>query len=86
MTGEAGRGIRSWGERNDRASHVRVHGPKVTVVQKRYGCGSIRADLTTLRPEATPENASVLSDRSAQDLPDRTRIHFMRMFQTWFRV
>src|SRR5208283_83786 len=41
-----------------RTQSVRVHGPRVTTVQMRARCGSIKADLTTLGPEATPENAS----------------------------
>src|SRR5438270_856705 len=43
---------------------VRVHEPRVTVVQMRARCGSIRADLATLASEATPESASVVSARS----------------------
>ena len=38
---------------------VRVHGPRMTVVQMRARHGSIKADLAALRPEATPEGASV---------------------------
>ena len=38
---------------------VRVHGPRITVVQMRARHGSIKADLAALRPEATPEGASV---------------------------
>jgi hypothetical protein len=45
---------------------VRVHGPRATGVQIRATCGSIKADLAALEPEATPEDASVSSDRSAQ--------------------
>src|SRR5713226_7185563 len=37
---------------------VRVHGPRVTVVQVRIGCGSMKADLTAIGPQATPENTS----------------------------
>src|SRR5438132_3345225 len=37
---------------------VRVHGPRVTVVQVPIGCGSIKADLAATGPQATPENAS----------------------------
>ena len=36
---------------------VRVHGPRVTDVQMRARCGSIKPDLTTSAPEATPINA-----------------------------
>ncbi len=39
--------------------------PRATAVYRRAGCGSIRADPTNLGPEATPENASALSDRGA---------------------
>jgi len=39
------------------ASVVRVHGPRVTDVQMRARCGSIKPDLTTSAPEATPINA-----------------------------
>ena len=37
---------------------VHVHGPRVTAVQVRTRCSSIKADLATLGPQATPENAS----------------------------
>src|SRR5262249_30200949 len=54
---------------NSRAVHesvetVRVHGSRVTVVQKRTKCGRIKAAPAARGPEATPERASVSSDRS----------------------
>jgi hypothetical protein len=47
-----------------RSASVRIHGPRVTVVQQRTRCGSIRADPAAIGPEGTPERASVSSDRS----------------------
>jgi hypothetical protein len=44
---------------------VRVRGPRVTVVQQRTRCGSIKADPAHIWPEATPKGASVSSDRRA---------------------
>jgi hypothetical protein len=44
---------------------VRVHGPRVTVVQKPTRRGSMRADPAARGPEATPQGASVSSDRRA---------------------
>ena len=53
-------------EGEDRGVHV--HGPRVTVVQRRTGCGGMRADSADIGPEATPVRASVSSDRRAQAL------------------
>jgi hypothetical protein len=39
--------------------HVRVHGPRVPAVQQRARCGSMKADPADIRPETTPEGASV---------------------------
>src|SRR5262249_20578553 len=47
---------------------VRVHGPVMTDVHNRTRCGSMKADPTDIGPEATPEGASVSSDRRAQAL------------------
>jgi hypothetical protein len=33
---------------------VRVHEPRVTAVQQRMGCGSMKADPTDMGPETTP--------------------------------
>jgi hypothetical protein len=41
---------------------VPVHGPRVTVVQQRRRCGSMKVDPAVIQPEATPEGASVSSD------------------------
>src|SRR5690349_21822855 len=38
---------------------VRVHGPKVTIVQKQTRCGSIKADPVDLGSEARSKGASV---------------------------
>src|SRR6476661_2752452 len=51
---------------NERTFGGRVHRPMVTCVQMRARCGSTEADPATLAPEATPEDASVSSDRRAQ--------------------
>src|SRR5262249_3793245 len=48
--------------------HVRVHRPKVTAVQKRTGCGSMKADPAAGGPVEIPEDASVSSGRSAQSV------------------
>jgi hypothetical protein len=65
-TGEWGR-YRSHGSFGDGCFRpVLVHGPRVTIVQKRTGCGGIRADSADIGPEATPVGASVSSDRCAQ--------------------
>jgi hypothetical protein len=40
-----------------RGRRVRAHGPRVTAVQIRVRCGSIKADLATTGPQATPETA-----------------------------
>src|SRR5271165_201050 len=45
---------------------VRVHEPRVTDVQQRTRCGSMKADPADIGPEPTPEGASVSSDRRAQ--------------------
>jgi hypothetical protein len=36
-------------------ARVRVHGPRVTVVQQRTRCGRVKADPADMGPEATPE-------------------------------
>jgi putative transposase len=41
---------------------VRVHGPRVTLVQQRR-CGSMRADPATMGPKSTPQGTSVSSVR-----------------------
>jgi hypothetical protein len=38
---------------------ARVPGPRVTAVQRRTGCGGVRADSADIGPEATPVGASV---------------------------
>ena len=48
------------------STEVRVHEPKVTVVQQPPWCGGMRADPAAAGPKATTEGASVSSDRSAQ--------------------
>ena len=58
---DPGPGPRSW--------RVRVHGPRVTAVQMRARCGGIKPDLAASRPQATPQNAAVLSDRRAPRAP-----------------
>ena len=46
---------------------VGVHGPMVTDVHDRPRCGSMKADPADIKPEATPQGASVSSDdRSSQ--------------------
>jgi hypothetical protein len=44
----------------------RVHGLRITVVQQRTRCRSMKADQAAIGPEATTEGASVSSDRRAQ--------------------
>jgi hypothetical protein len=44
-------------------SSVRVHAPKVTFVQQRTRRGRMKAGPADIGPEATPEGASVSSDR-----------------------
>jgi hypothetical protein len=56
-------GTRSGG---DNRPVVRVHGPRVTVVQQRTRCRSMKADPVDKGLEATSQGASVSSDRSAQ--------------------
>jgi transposase-like protein len=46
----------------DFPAEVRVHGPRVTVVQQGIRCGRMKADRADTGPEVTPEGASVLSD------------------------
>ena len=53
---------------------VRVHGPRVTVVQQRTRSGRIRADLADIGPEVTPEGASASSDRSREGLLDSNAV------------
>jgi hypothetical protein len=43
-----------------------VDGPRMTVVPQRTRCGSMKAQPAARGPEATPERASVSSDRRAQ--------------------
>ena len=38
---------------------MQVQGPRVTTVELRTRCGSMKTDLAAIRPEATPEGASV---------------------------
>src|SRR5262249_39099076 len=54
---------------------VRVHGPMVTAAQMRATCSTIQGDLVTVGPQATPENASALSDRSALERGRRGEVH-----------
>jgi hypothetical protein len=46
---------------------VRIHRPRVTIVQQLTRCASIKPDPVERGPEVTPKRASVSSDRSAQD-------------------
>ena len=46
---------------------VRVHGPSVAIVQQRTRGGSMNADPADRGPEATPQGASVSSDRYVVD-------------------
>jgi hypothetical protein len=59
---------------NDLTLLVTVHESKVTVVQRRTGCGGMRADSADIGPEATPVGASVSSDRRAQDRPSQSAV------------
>src|SRR5215468_11177791 len=55
------------------ACRVRVHGPRVTVVQQRTRCGRMVADPADMGPEATPKDASVSSDdRSIREATSRS--------------
>jgi hypothetical protein len=56
-----GRGGRREGARRSRKerAEVRVHGPRVTVVQKRTRCGRMKADPADVGTEVTSKGASV---------------------------
>jgi hypothetical protein len=59
--------VRAPGRIRTTGSHcVRVHRPRVTIVRQPTMCGSMQADPADIGLGASPERASVSSDRSAQ--------------------
>ena len=53
---------------------VRVHGPRVTVIQMRARCGSMRTDLASFGPEVTPKNTSACRTEERQVWSQPSRI------------